>query len=82
MISETIKYTRERNIFDQPVLNNQIVHYTLAELTAEVELLRSAVYRATGILFLHFQQLAAEVEIFLCTLFWGKIHCFILLWQK
>ncbi|BFZ06366.1 hypothetical protein BsWGS_09405 [Bradybaena similaris] len=49
MISETIKYTRERKIFNQPVLNNQIVHYTLAELTAEVELLRSTVYRAIAL---------------------------------
>jgi citronellyl-CoA dehydrogenase len=46
-IEETIAYTRERNIFGKPILDNQIVHFTLAELTAEVEALRALTYRAT-----------------------------------
>nr|KAG5698128.1 hypothetical protein BaRGS_001723 [Batillaria attramentaria] len=46
LIEETIKYTRERKIFGQPVLYNQAVHYTLAEMETEVELLRALLYRA------------------------------------
>lgn len=46
-IEETINYTRERQIFGKPLLDNQIVHFTLAELKAEVEALRALTYRAT-----------------------------------
>ncbi|MDZ4777853.1 MAG: acyl-CoA dehydrogenase family protein [Alphaproteobacteria bacterium] len=46
-IEETIAYTRERHIFGKPVLDNQIVHFTLAELKTEVEALRALTYRAT-----------------------------------
>lgn len=46
-IEETIHYTRERQIFGKPLLDNQIVHFTLAELKAEVEALRALTYRAT-----------------------------------
>jgi citronellyl-CoA dehydrogenase len=46
-IEETIAYTRERKIFGKPVLDNQVVHFTLAELQAEIEALRALVYRAT-----------------------------------
>merc|ERR1711923_686198 len=49
MIQETIKYTRERKIFGQPVLDNQVVHFTLAELETELEMLRSAIYRTVGV---------------------------------
>ena len=48
MIADTIAYTRERKVFGKPVLDNQTVHFTLAELQTELELLRSAVYRAVG----------------------------------
>ncbi|KAK4304137.1 hypothetical protein Pmani_023910 [Petrolisthes manimaculis] len=48
-IADTINYTSERKVFGQPVLNNQAVHYTLAELETEVEALRSLVYRATAL---------------------------------
>ena len=43
----TIEYTGERKIFNRPVLDNQVVHFTLAELQTEVEALRALVYRAT-----------------------------------
>lgn len=43
----TIEYTGERKIFNKPVLDNQVVHFTLAELQTEVEALRALVYRAT-----------------------------------
>jgi citronellyl-CoA dehydrogenase len=45
MIQETIQYTRERKTFGQPIIDNQAVHFRLAELQTEVELLRSLVYR-------------------------------------
>jgi citronellyl-CoA dehydrogenase len=43
----TIEYTRSRKTFGKPVIDNQVVHFTLAELTTEIEALRSLVYRAT-----------------------------------
>lgn len=45
-IQETIEYTRERQIFGQPVLDFQYVHYRIAELKTEVEALRALTYRA------------------------------------
>ena len=47
MIDETIDYTRQRKAFGQSILDNQVVHFKLAELQTEVELLRSLIYRAT-----------------------------------
>jgi citronellyl-CoA dehydrogenase len=46
LIDETIEYTRERRAFGQSILDNQVVHFRLAELATEVELLRSLTYRA------------------------------------
>jgi citronellyl-CoA dehydrogenase len=43
----TIEYTRSRKTFGKPVIDNQVVHFTLAELTTEIEALRALVYRAT-----------------------------------
>lgn len=48
IIQETIDYTRQRKAFDQSVLQNQVVHFRLAELATEVELLRSLLYRTIG----------------------------------
>lgn len=45
-IADTIEYTRNRIAFGQSILDNQVVHYKLAELETKVELLRSLVYRA------------------------------------
>jgi citronellyl-CoA dehydrogenase len=45
-ITDTIDYTRNRIAFGQSILDNQVVHYKLAELQTKVELLRSLVYRA------------------------------------
>jgi citronellyl-CoA dehydrogenase len=44
-IEDTIDYTRGRIAFGHSVLDNQVVHYKLAELQTKVELLRSLVYR-------------------------------------
>jgi citronellyl-CoA dehydrogenase len=46
-VNETIEYTRERQIFGQSVLDNQVVHYRLAELQTEIEALRALTYNAT-----------------------------------
>ena len=45
-IDETIDYTRQRKAFGKPLLDNQVIHFRLAELKTEVELLRSLLYRA------------------------------------
>ncbi|WP_439572000.1 acyl-CoA dehydrogenase family protein [Phreatobacter sp.] len=47
IIDQTIEYTRGRKAFGKSILDNQVVHFRLAELKTEVELLRSLVYRAT-----------------------------------
>ncbi|NXS29448.1 IVD dehydrogenase, partial [Pomatostomus ruficeps] len=49
VIQETIEYTRQRKVFGQPVLHNQTVHFRLAELATEVELLRSLLRRAVAL---------------------------------
>lgn len=41
VIDLTIDYTRDRHAFGKPVLDNQVVHYRLAELRTEVEALRA-----------------------------------------
>ena len=46
-VDETIAYTRERQIFGRSVLDNQVVHFKLAELKTEIESLRGLVYMAT-----------------------------------
>ena len=48
MIQQTIDYTRERKAFGKSILDNQYVHFRLAEMETEIEALRSLVYRATG----------------------------------
>lgn len=45
-INKTIDYTRERKIFGQSVLDNQVVHFRLAELQTEVEALRALTFNA------------------------------------
>ncbi|MDE0942967.1 MAG: acyl-CoA dehydrogenase family protein [Alphaproteobacteria bacterium] len=45
-IQETIEYTRSRKIFGGSILDNQVVHFKMAELQTEIELLRSLIYRA------------------------------------
>ena len=48
LIADTAEYCRERKAFGRPILDNQVVHYRLAELETEVEALRSLLYRAIG----------------------------------
>ncbi|XP_034258040.1 probable acyl-CoA dehydrogenase 6 [Pantherophis guttatus] len=49
LIKETIDYTSQRKAFGQTILHNQIVHFRLAELATEVELLRALLYEAAGL---------------------------------
>jgi citronellyl-CoA dehydrogenase len=46
-VRDTIEYTRSRRTFGKPLIDNQVVHFTLAELSTEIESLRALVYRAT-----------------------------------
>lgn len=50
MIDNTIAYTRERKAFGQSILDNQIVHFRMAELKTEVEMLRAITYRAADLM--------------------------------
>jgi citronellyl-CoA dehydrogenase len=47
LIDETIDYTRQRRAFGMPIVDNQSVHFRLAELKTEVESLKALTYRAT-----------------------------------
>ena len=46
LIDLTIEYCRERHTFGKPLLDNQVIHFRLAELRTEVEALRALTYRA------------------------------------
>ena len=45
-IEQTADYVRERRAFGQAILDNQVVHFRLAELKTEVEALRGLTYMA------------------------------------
>ncbi|MEH6569372.1 MAG: acyl-CoA dehydrogenase family protein [Halioglobus sp.] len=45
-INDTIEYTGQRQAFGQSILDNQVVHFRLAELQTEVEALRALTYDA------------------------------------
>jgi citronellyl-CoA dehydrogenase len=46
LIDLTIAYTRERRAFGKSILDNQVVHFRLAELRTEVAALRALTYQA------------------------------------
>ena len=46
LIDETVAYTRERKAFGQSLLDNQSVHFRLAELRTEVESLKALTWQA------------------------------------
>jgi citronellyl-CoA dehydrogenase len=50
MIDDTIAYTGQRKAFGQAILDNQVVHFRLAELKTEVEMLRAITYRAAELM--------------------------------
>jgi citronellyl-CoA dehydrogenase len=49
IIDDTIEYTRNRKAFGKSILDNQVVHFRLAELRTEVEALRALTYRAVDL---------------------------------
>ena len=48
LIDLTIGYTRERKAFGKSILDNQVVHFRLAELRTEVAALRALTWQAVG----------------------------------
>jgi citronellyl-CoA dehydrogenase len=46
VIDATIQYCRDRQTFGQPLIDNQVIHFRMAEMKTEVECLRSLIYRA------------------------------------
>jgi len=49
-IASTIEYTRQRQAFGKSVLDNQVVHFRLAELATDVDCLRALTYRAVDMM--------------------------------
>ncbi|MES0872932.1 acyl-CoA dehydrogenase family protein [Sinimarinibacterium thermocellulolyticum] len=47
LIQQTIDYTGQRQAFGQSILDNQYVHFRLAELRTEVEAVKALVYQTT-----------------------------------
>ena len=70
LIDLTIDYTAERNAFGKSILDNQVVHFRLAELRTEVEALRAlacqAQDRAAG---------ARDHRYLPAILGWHGLHC-------
>lgn len=48
-VQDTIDYTRQRMIFGKPVLDNQVVHFRMAELMTEIEALHALTWKAIDI---------------------------------
>ena len=46
VINATIEYCRQRQTFGQPLIDNQVVHFRMAELMTEVEALRALTWQA------------------------------------
>jgi citronellyl-CoA dehydrogenase len=44
IVRDTIAYTRQRHTFGQPLIANQVIHFRMAELLTEIELLRQLCY--------------------------------------
>ena len=50
LIRDTIAYAGQRTAFGRAILDNQVVHFRLAELQTEVALLRALTYRAAELM--------------------------------
>ncbi|GLQ05552.1 acyl-CoA dehydrogenase family protein [Sneathiella chinensis] len=48
-VEDTIEYTEQRKVFGTSILSNQTVYHKLASIAAEIEALRSLLYRATDL---------------------------------
>ena len=53
VVQATIDYTRERQAFGAALLDNQVIHFRLAELQTEIEALRALLYRTVGLYDIH-----------------------------
>lgn len=49
LVQQTANYCSTRELFGKALLDNQVVHFRLAEILTEIELLRSLIYRAAGL---------------------------------
>ncbi len=49
VIRETVDYLRSREAFGKPLLDNQFIHYKLAELQTEVEAVGALLHKAVGL---------------------------------
>ncbi|GBM41773.1 putative acyl-CoA dehydrogenase 6 [Araneus ventricosus] len=48
VIQDTIAYCKDRRAFGHPIIDNQVIHFTLAELQTEVEALEALIYKAAA----------------------------------
>ena len=46
VVRQTIEYTRQRQTFGAPLIDNQVVHFRMAELLTEIEALKALCYTA------------------------------------
>lgn len=46
VVRQTIEYTRQRQTFGAPLIDNQVVHFRMAELLTEIEALKALCYAA------------------------------------
>lgn len=46
LLEETIEYCRTRKTFGKPLIENQVIHFRLAELYADVQLVHALLHRA------------------------------------
>jgi citronellyl-CoA dehydrogenase len=46
VVADTIEYTRQRKAFGKAILDNQYVHFKIAEMQTELEALRALLYQA------------------------------------
>ena len=63
-IQETIAYTSQRQAFGKSILDNQYVHYRLAELQTEVECLRALLYQFIYIIGLYYSRFPKPCSIY------------------
>lgn len=62
MVRMTIEYCKERKTFGMPLINNQWIHFKIAELLTEIELLRQLNYHC-GRLYLKGEDVTREVSM-------------------
>jgi len=48
-LEETIEYARQRIAFGRPILDNQVMHYKMADIQSQIEAARALLYRAVDI---------------------------------